>query len=418
MVNSIRKNGDMALLIVSNLVNNGVTFLVGIIVARVLSNESFGIYSVAINVTMLMFAISEFGVGVSFVKYYNKTDCQDKKKELLRSCLVVKIVLFTILIAISAPFGWFLSKVLSPEHPINSELAIAVVCSAVLGLWAFVRALYQSKQQYKPYAFLTICYGLIRLFVAAALFWYEIESVVLYIAALYLVSPLIVGGMTFLKTLLESRPVLNKHYSDGAKDLLSYGKWITIGGILYPLCFSLPLFMLMRMADASVASQYAVGLLFVAVISPFNDAFRVFFLPKVSGFRSVDEAWCYLKNMQSKMLHYVVCLAVVVVVCVLVYSLLLVEKYPSGAWVITILVTASGLAVFGGIMNTVAHYLGLPHIDAWVNVARVMTLFLTNLWIIPNYGPVGSAVSSAMVIVLGEIVTFRLLVSRLRLASQ
>lgn len=405
--------GDMIKLSLSNLFNNGVTFLTGILVAYLVSTQSFGVYSVATNVVMMVLAVSELGLSISIVRFFNRyTDSLDKHR-VLQAGLTIRAVIFLAMLVASYPVGKLLSVLLSPEQPIVLELTVAIICAAALGLWSFIRTQYQASQNYSLYAGLTMRYGIVRLFMVTIVSRLGFQDPVYFLVALYLLGPLVVTGWELYKSYGHLGLHFNKQVRTQVGELLSYGKWVLIGGILYPFSFSLPLFILMRMSGAEAAGVYGIGLMFVAIMSPLNDAVRTFVIPKISSLRRHDDAHEYIARTMRLAIPYALLLATIMVASSIVYGLFFSGKYPGGLWVLELLVLASGLAIFGGILNSVAHYLGLPHLDAWINVGRIIFVVITSVLAIPHFGALGAATGVAVAAVLGEFIVFWLISRRL-----
>lgn len=407
--------GDVVRLAASNVFNNAVTFLTGLMIAAIVTAESFGVYSVAVNTVMTILPFSELGLGISIVRFYNHYTDEDEKSRALQAGMSIKLVISALLIILSFPLGWLLSSVLSPNHSIVLELALAVICASALGMWSFVRTLYQARQDYKHYAGLTLRYGMIRLFFVAILSAMSANDPIYYLSALFLAGPLGVTAWAFYSLFGQIGFRMGGQIRDEIKTLLSYGKWVLMGSVLYPLSFTLPLFILMRLQGAGATATYALALMFVAVIGPLNDAMRAFILPKVSGFQENLDVHEYIARVMRFAIPYGFGLIVLMSVTATVYELLLRHKYPDGLFAVELLMSASGLAVFGGIINSVAHYFGLPHFDAWINVGRVVFVAITSVIAIPYFGVVGAAIGPAVAAVVGEIVMFVLVSRHLRI---
>jgi O-antigen/teichoic acid export membrane protein len=406
-------NKDILRLSLSNVFNNSVTFVTGFIIAATVTAESFGIYSVSLYVVMTVFALGELGMGISIVKFYNKTNDDSTREKVLSSGITIKLAVSILLIILSYPLAVALSNILSPDYSIKREMMIAVLCASALGIWSFVRIINQAKQDYRRYAGLTLYYGLARLVIILVLLAANVQGAVFYLAALYLAGPLIVAVPAVIIFIKQNVIHVDSSIITYIKTLLSYGKWVMVGSILYPLCFSLPLFLIMRIEGAAAAGQFAVSLMFVALISPFNEAMRAYVLPKVSGFSSHEEAKDYIKKIRKFTLPFAFGILLIMFFSAVAYELFLNEKYPDGLINIILLVFAVGFTVFGGILNVVAHYLGLPHIDAWINIARIIFIIITCLIFIPLHGALGAVLCTAIALILGEIVTFILINKKL-----
>lgn len=405
--------GDIGRLALSNVFNNAVSFLTRFMIAAIVSAEAFGIYSVALNVMMTVFAFSELGLGISVVRYYNRFTEEDLKNQILQAGISIKLAVSGLLLILSYPLGLILSQILYSGYSITLELTIAIVCASALGLWSFARTALQARQDYRPYAAITFHYGLVRLIMVLIVYLFNLPNVIYYLLALYFISPLLLVVRFFHSFLRQINYRLAKITCGKINTLLSYGKWILVSRVLYPLCFSLPLFMLMRMQGPEVAGKYAIGLMFAAVISPLNDAIRAFVVPKVSGFPDHASARLYIRKGGRVFIPYCMVVFVLIAVCGGIYELILSNKYPDMLFVIVLLMFATSFSVFGGVINSVTHYLGMPYLDAWVNVGRVIFVALSSVFLIPFLGAVGAALSSSVSSVFGEVIVFFLVNRRL-----
>lgn len=398
--------GDVGLLTLCNVLNNAVTFITSAAIAALVSAEEFGVFSVAVNVTMMVFTVTEAGLSLSLVRHYSHEKNEEIRQDILRAGAVLRLAIAFALLMLAIPLGFALSLLLSPDHPISKELTISVMAAGALGLWASARSVQQATQNYKYYARLTLQYGLTRLIVVGLFYAAGMREAVLYLAALYLVSPLITAA-GFYRT-FNRRFHLNMSalWLPQIKSLFAYGKWVLASTFLSPLCYTLPLFLLMSLRGPEDAAPYGVGLMFGAIVAPLADALGIYIVPKVTAFSNPLEVRIYIRRVLRFFGPFLAGVAVTIALCSVAYAIVFSHKYPEGMLVAQILLGANLLASYGGFVNCVTHYFGTPHLNMLANLVKVVLCGGTAWLLIPEYGARGAAVAAAGAAVIGEIGLF------------
>ncbi len=398
--------GDIGLLIGANVLNNAVTFIVSVVIAALVSAEEFGIYSVAVNVTMLVFAVSEAGLGISVLRHYGQEADEMKRTEILRTGVVLRILISLVVAIMAIPLSLVLSYAISDNHPITKELAIGVISAGALGLWASTRSTQQATQNYKSYARLTVLYGLNRLCVTMILYVAGARDAIVFLGGLYLISPLLTSLWFYFS--------FNRRYGlwpiainrDLARRLFAYGRWVVVSYILSPLCYTLPLFLLLPVRGAEVAGVYGVGLMFCAIVGPVSDALGAFVVPKVAAYTSSSDVRAYIVRTLGFRWHLLGVVVFAILSCSLVFQILFAEKYPNGLVTMQVLLGANCLASYGGMLNCVTHYIGIPHFNALANLLKIILCGAGALVLIPDFGAPGAAAAAASAAIAGELGLF------------
>lgn len=399
-------SGDVGLLTLCNVLNNAVTFVTTAAIAALVSAEEFGIFSVAVNVTMMVYSVSEAGLSLSLVRHYSHEKNEGLRLDFLRAGVVVRLTIALALLILALPLGVALSLLLSPDQPITKELTISVMAAGALGLWASARSTQQATQNYKYYGKLTLLYGLTRLVMVGTFYVAGMREAVVYLAALYLVSPLITAAgfyHTFNRQFLIRVRTLR---IPQIKSLFGYGKWVLASTVLSPLCYTFPLFLLMSLRGAEEAAPYGVGLMFSAIVGPLSDALGIYLVPKVTAFSNPLEVRTYVGRVLRIFGPFLALVAATITVCSVAYQILFPHKYQGGMLVTQLLLGASFLASYGGIINCITHYFGAPHLNMLANFAKVVLCGGAAWLVIPEYGAPGAALAAAGAAVTGEIGLF------------
>lgn len=395
-------SGDVGLMTLCNILNNAVTFVTSAAIASLVSAEEFGIFSVSVNVTMIVFAVSEAGLSLSLVRHYSHEKNGEARRNILRTGAVLRLAIALALLILSIPLGWALSLVLSPNHPISRELTIGVMAAGALGLWASARATQQATQNYKKYAQLTFLYGLTRFLIVGIFYLAGTREAVLYLAALYMVSPLITAVGFYRTFHSQYRLELASLRFPVIKSLFAYGRWVLASTFLSPMCYTLPLFLLMSLRGAGDAASYGVGLMFSAVVGPLGDAIGIYLVPKVTSFSNPQEVREYIRHILKFMGPFLALVAIVISIVSVIYGILYTHKYPDGLLTTQLLLASNFLASYGGIMNCVTHYFGTPHLNMLANLGKIVICGGVAWVLIPHYGAEGAAFAAAIAAVIGE----------------
>lgn len=405
---------DVGLMTLCNVLNNAVTFIASATIAALVSAEEFGVFSVAVNVTMMVFAVSEAGLSLSTVRQYNQEQNEEIRKDILRTGAVLRLAIATALLLLAIPLGFAFSLLMSPDHLINKELTIGVIAAGALGLWAYARSTQQAMQNYKYYAGLTLLYGLIRLVTIAILYVAGIREAIVYLAGLYLSSPLIIAAGFYHTYIRQNGLRANTLNFLQAKRLFAYGRWVLVSTLLSPLCYTLPLFFLMNQSGAKEAATYGVGLMFSAMVGPLSDALGIFFVPKVTAFSNPLEVRTHIRRALRYLGPFLAGVSVAIGICSVAYGILFAHKYPDGLLVMQLLFGATALASFAGIVNCVTHYLGTPHLNMITNLVKIVLCGGIGWLLLPEYGAQGAALAAAAAATIGEIALFVTIQYRLK----
>jgi O-antigen/teichoic acid export membrane protein len=244
----------------------------------------------------------------------------------------------------------------------------------------------------------------------AAVLVFHVTNVSIYMAALYIAAPVLAAPVLMFRTLQSARKGSDFHSSER---LVKYGQPIVASAFLYPLAYSLPQFLIMRSGAPGDVGVYGIALMFAALLQPLNDALRSYFIPKVAGFATRDDALRHMVSVLKKVPLVIFVLSLALLATNVAYHFLFEQKYPAAGGTIAALLSASVIAVVGGIASSVMHALGIPELDMKVNVVRVAVVALSAYLLIPHLGPLGGGLSTLLGIIVGEVFSLVIVLRRL-----
>lgn len=405
------ERADLMRMTASNTLNNLVTAITGLAVARAVEPSAFGLYSTSVNLMMILAALADMGIGIALVRYWNTSETSSRSRAYVLAASRLKVINSLALMALSIPVGWIIAIGALHTTSAFALCALALCGAASLNLWTLVRAHLQAQQDYIGYAGITLKYAVTRLALLTAALTFGVHEPTIVLTLLYVLAPLIISPARIGRITVDA---MTNHDRSAAMELKSYGRPLVISSLLYPLAFALPQFMLVRDGAHTEAALYGLALMFAAAMQPLNDAMRSYFIPKVANFHSKEEARSHMMRIVRKFPLFIG-MGVVALACVAtIYRLFLESKYAGGLPVIGILLGASVVGLLGGAINSVVHYLGVPSIDALSNILRICVVATVALLFVPGYGAIGGAVATVTGVVAGEMFTLFVVLLRLR----
>lgn len=390
----------------SNIFNNIITFITTYILANYLSAESFGLYSVCGTFTMTLYSVAEFGLGISLISAYGRADSAHVRDAIMRSALQSRFIVSAVVIFLCFPIGILISMSNILGDISHQAISIAVASAGSISLWAFLRATLQCKQDFTGYSLNTIAYAMIRATLLLLLWSNSVTEPVLYLGCIYLIAPWLSFAKGILKISISTKALTTAPDLSITKRIFRYGAWCTSSALLYPLCYTLPLYIINRSFGAKDAAAYAVCLLFVATIAPLNDSVRAYIIPKVTAFSSCSEALTHMRKISNLAFKAISASATGAAVCVGMYAVLYSEKFPGMSASVFVLVFTISLAAYCGVMNTVLHYLNIPRLDAAINLYRVTSVGVVCLLLLPRNGPLAGAIATSVSVLSGEFILY------------
>lgn len=392
----VRSSAPAAMLSLANLFGNAVVFIAGVLLARILPEQSYAHYLIGANIAMLACVVVDAGVPTALVRLGVRTPA--RLGTLLHSALPLRIGA-GVFVLFSAVMG----SLLLPDSGMDSELRETIVaaagCSIALGMMTLARAYHQSVGRHAGNAQVVLIQAIARMAALTGALVLGVTDVGLLLLAAYFLAPAIAAAPTLWSAL---RINAGSWCRPTSLELLRYGRWLAASAVLYQLCFTVPLLVVLRYAGAAQAATFGVALTFAALVNPINDAFRAYLLPTAASFRSSATALEFLARVRRITPLFVGGLILVVSIAAGACYFLFGQQFPGATLATALVLFATGLAMLGGIGNLVLHSFGASHLDAWANLGRLALVTILTLTLAPTMGAVGAGLGTALGILLVE----------------
>jgi O-antigen/teichoic acid export membrane protein len=377
-----------------------VAFARGMIFARVMGTEQYGIYTLSFFLIPIMVLIASLGLPASFGRFIPRYEQRGAVRWFMRQTFTVTIALSTLVAAAIILAPGFFSRLLYGDPGYTNVMTLAAVCvplmlifrnisSTFLGLRLFRASSVFETALVVIYAVLGTAIFLIFRSAAAAVLAYAV-SVVLTLALFW---PVLSRYLTAREPIY--RPIEDK---DFYRRILRFSIWFMLTPILAQVFHYVDKLSIQRLMSASDQGVYSATAAIAGMVSAVGLAVNNVVYPHLSATWEKGDRETALWHLDLAIrvtgLVLLVIGAVVVLLGSFIINLLLGEAYAAGAAVLPYLtvfylltVTVWLLGVFPSLIEqtyvaTIGLAIALP-----VNVGL-------NLTLIPRIGTVGAAAAT------------------------
>lgn len=386
------KTGKDSIIVLSgNIFGAGLGFLASVLITRTLGPAQFGIFSIAMTVMMIAAQFSDFGIGVSLVRFFSLFH----KKDELRSNLVLKVALKFELIVAALIFliGFFSSEFLASyvfKQPILSfPLRLAFIGAFGMAMAAFLSAVLQAKQSFKQFALVNLVIPAGKFVLIGLLFLiYKLNLLSALTATIIL--PFIAFIINFL--IIPKGFLKAKGDEKGSfKELFRFSKWILISVFCCMMIDRLNVLMLGYFKTPEEVGHYSAAYTFAFIFPLITGTITTVLFPKISAISQKDQLRRYVK----KAIKFTAPIIFPIIILLFISRPLILfiygPEYLSSATVFQIILCGFAFSVIANPIGLAIYSLNKPEVPAYLNILQLILNFVGNLFLIPPFGAIGAA---------------------------
>lgn len=395
-------------ILVANAVNNLVSFTIILFAARTFGPELFGVFALAISITMLLSMLLDFGSNVALVRLYNIENSPDVRHHLVRVVLTLKVAFLVLFV----PLPFVLQSATASLFPIakghEGLIYLSFISGALLSFWVTMRAVEQASRDFLSIERYTFAYALLRAVCATAVLLTGFASITTVFVSLYaapLVGLLVLWWFTRYRTLLQESAGATEEpevkISVTLRKIFAYGAWVAVSGLCYAGLLRLPQFFLANEGAAEETGLYSAALTFLAVFVLMNDALRTVILPDVSALSTSSARREFRRRFAGLSPIFFAVMAIVILAMASVQYFILGGDYRTSVTIFIVLGVAVVITMYLGVFNTLVHSYGVPKLEATNNVLRLIALALI-LWIL-HPTAMNASLAFGLTLIAGEL---------------
>ncbi len=395
---------DLLKVLSGNIVAQGIGFLTIIIMSRDLGPEQYGVFSLLLAIFTIAVQISDFGISTSYVKYLSEN--LSKAKEIFSTVIISKIVLSFIVIL----FLYFLSDYISLfffKTNIYSKL-IQFISIAILfhSIYSVIVANYQTKQQFKYFAFMSISHNVLKLlsilFISFSFIQDEHLIYFMYAYSYSLVAILIFLAITNYKNIFFNISFNFYHFIE----IYKLGFWIFLSSLLVIFMMRLDLFMLQKLLDSKAVGLFSVVLTINNIYILILASLTATLLPKVSNYLNNNTVNTYLRKIFSFKRYILVFTVFIIITSPYLIKIIFGTEYIDSILPFQVLAVSYFFSFYASPISLVIISKNNAYLLSIMNLFQIIIMFVSNLILIPLIGLMGAAISLSLMRVFGFIYVY------------
>ena len=389
-------------------------FIGNVLVARQLGDALFSQFYLLFSIMTIVAGLTGPAIDTTLVRFAAKriTPEQDDSPPYFTAVLLMKILMLGLTVFIALALTRPILRTLFTYHeedpyPVRYYyVLLAFAGGAIVSLWGFAQAYFQSHQRFKAYAWYEFFSSLLRLFLVILLVTTG-STRVLFFLTCYVLAPLITGcvAWTRLPKTLFTAPTSPKV----ATEILHFGKWVLLATLFTTITQRLDIILLN--VDFFGETKDAVGRYSAALSIALAGELVLLttysvLLPKAAALKHAWELRQFIGQFRIPSL-----LLALLLTCTIPFSIYFVQyilgpTYQGTQIYYNILILGVTVAITCAPTVTALYSLGYTRIIATLEGIRLLLTFLIGCYAVPHYGVWGMAITTAGVRAAIAILTY------------
>ena len=407
-------SSDQSIFLLANIVFSASTYLVMLLVPYMLTVESMAEFSSVYNALILLLGIFEFGIPISFLRFY-----QMYKITYLINTVLQMTILITLVIATFTPIGSLLLKGFHLGQSTISNPLFFIALITQVG-WSFSRNILLTERRFTYIFILSGLILLIRGILLGYLFFQETLFINSILITMFII-PFIPVFYILLTNGIEIITQLNNtiNYNRTKKIFMFYLKrfikfsFMTfIIGVLYVFSGRYLIIYLTEMHQIAMLADLGYAMTFLGIMSIASASFRTFFVAKFHlGDKSsiilhLDQ---YIGQMKLFVFYAITIAALLSAMVYLIMPNYLSINAPIFVFIMTV---TYGIIFLMSLITFLARTMNYNTLEISINLIRlIMTVIITRFIFLEN--PLLGFLLINLVLLLGEVFLAKIILKRL-----
>ena len=375
---------------------NGVSLLaLNVVLARALSQELFGIFSLSVLALSTMAEISDFGLNAGllrFAPYYIATNQIDKLKQLVKTIWRWRVTLTWVLTVGGIVFSYPLAKYLFGQPKISPYLAYSFLGVGGVVLLGFLATFLQSRQRFFYQASVQSLKGFLRLLIVVILALAGVKNLFAYLSV-YIFVPWIlflanygVFPEKFRKVEIDGEVKRNLN-----SQLAKFSFWLTISSLMAIAGGKIDQVMISHYLGLEQVAVFTVAWQLIQVFPILYGSISSVLIPKVSALGNKTDLVAFVKRVFKWVFVGTIGIALLIYPSQYLINFLFGPKYVAAMPIYLVLAYGFLLNILAIPFSMAVTIFNKTHIMAIGAFFQTAILIICNLIFIPRYGIMGVA---------------------------
>ncbi|WP_170158493.1 flippase [Aquisalibacillus elongatus] len=377
------------------IVNMGISFVLILIIARILGPEGQGMYSLVILLPNLLVTFLNLGIGVSGVYFIGKQKYSTEEIIKTNVTLAKWLSLFSIIIGIT--IITFFSEVFF-EGIGNSQLYLILSIIPLMFINQFLQTVFQGKQDFKAFNSILLFGEIINLVFVIILVWIlsiGLTGAIIAFATGHITRSLLI--IYLVKSVYNYRLSNVKMSFSYLKESLKFGLKTHMSNILAFINYRVDLLIISYFLGPAAVGIYVISVNVVERLWVVPKSVSTVLLPKISNTSSIGKKNLVTSTVSRIILFVSVLMALVMyLISDIAINILFGESYEQSSILLKILLVG---IISGAPAKIIANDFagrGKPELNLYISIFTVLSNILLNILLIPTYGLIGAAVATSI----------------------
>lgn len=387
---------DTYTLFLGNTLSAFLGFLFTLVVARALSVEDFGVFSAATNLVVILISLTDLGISAGAISFVSSNLAKGKYQTANKYIKASVIIRFAVTAFVSILIMIF-AGVVSPKFLATSDLNVSYLVGLVAIAFAMPMLfpfLLQAKKKFVASMVADNTLYLVRLAIAFIFAYFGLLTI--NNSLLSFVIGAIVGSTVGL-LLIKPKFLSTKPSALVYKKLFRFSGWLGVNKIISSVSGRLDIQMLAIFAGATATGLYSIPSRLAGFVVVLASSFSAVLAPRLSGFNDFEREKRYIIKATLALIPITVGLVFWILIAKPFVTILFGDKYIESVPVFQALVASmipfiftapSVTAIIYSIKKTV--FIGA------FSFFQIIAIFILNYIFIPQYGPIGPAITFAI----------------------
>lgn len=388
-----------------NLLNAAIGFAAMMLISRVLAEDRFGLFSVALAVMTVSTGLADLGIGTGLVRFASRALDKDREQAdiVFKAAYRVEVAISLLVVVI----GWLIAPTVAAFLGKGTELVLPIrlgfIGAGAMSMLSFVTAVFQSWQQFAALSAVNI-FG--NIFKITAIIWLwqsaklqEIPALAVYAAAPALA--LVIGFAIMPRDWMNrpTTPQINQAY----RQLFAFNKWLTVSYLINSLITRIDVFVLARTKELAVVGIYSLGFQLAQIFPILIGSIVTVLLPQVSRMSTGEEfSRFFRKSLVISALFLVALVPMIIIIDPVIKTLL--PAYVDSIGIFRLLFAGFAINIIFNPLSTVLLAKDRPQLITVTNAIQLIVAIAANIILVPVYGAYGAAYAFIIWTAVGAIV--------------
>lgn len=376
------------------------SFIASWLALKLISNDELGVVLFAYNIIIFLIPISGFGLHQGLLRYGALLNTKQQKNSLFIYVLKKGILASVFLIGLIIASSFFINFKFENTQKYVIMLSFIILPSF---LFEIIRAQFRLNHNNKLYAFTEFIHSIILL-ISVFIFSYYLKELGYAIALL--LTPLLTSLFFIKKLKIDFNVKVELSITDFS--FWKYGFFSSLSNVVTQLLFVIDILLIGYLIDdPNMVTTYR----YISLI-PFSLLFlpRVFISTDFVAFTEKIYDKKYIINYtKSYMLFFFFVSLFVILFCGFFANEILklfdqnFSNFTDTFYIL--LLGISGIFVLRGLFGNLLSSIGKAHVNYYIASIALILNITSNLYLIPNYGIIGAAITTAILMWLTGIIS-------------